>query len=62
MDPIFVIFRPNATRPLSRSYLRSYLVKKYCRSSQRALQEIQEQSSTTEEHATSNSELNMSIA
>ena len=33
-----------ATRPLSRCYLRSYFVKKYCRSSQRAQQEIQEQS------------------
>ena len=38
-----------ATRPLSRWYLRSYLVKKYCRSSPRAQQEIQEQSSNTEE-------------
>ena len=36
--------------------------KKYCRSSQRAKQEIQEQSSNTEEQATSNSELNTSIA
>ena len=34
---------------------------KCCRSSQRAQQEIQEQSSNTEEQATSNSELNTSI-
>ena len=50
-----------ATRPLSRCYLRLYLVKKYCRSLQRAQQEIQEQSSNTGEQATSSSELNTSI-
>ena len=36
--------------------------KKYCRSSQRAQQETQEQSSNTEEQATCNSEINTSIA
>ena len=35
---------------------------KYCRSSQRAQQEIPEQSSNTKEQATSNAELNTSIA
>ena len=52
----------NGARKLSRCYLRSYLLKKYCRSSQRAQQETQEQSSNTEEQATCNSEVNTSIA
>ena len=52
----------NATRPLSRCCLRSYFVKEYCTGTQRAQQEIQGQSSNTEEQATSNFVLNTSIA
>ena len=48
-----------APRLLSRCYLRPYLVRKYCL--QRAQHEVQEQSSNTEEQATSSSELNTSI-
>ena len=46
---IWCDIRNNSTRPLSRCYLRSCLVKKRCMSSQRAQQEIQEPSSNTEE-------------
>ena len=49
------------TRPLLRCYVRSYLGQKYCRSSQRAQHEIQEQSSNTEEQTTSNTERHTSM-
>ena len=49
-------------RPHSRCKLRSYLVKHAAGANKRAQKEIQEQSSNTEEQATSNAELNTSIA